>query len=94
MIDLTLYNIKISSAFSLSWKPEIAYARPRKFDALSFRINGDADYEHGTQKYHVKKNDILFVPAHYDYKLIANKDENVLVIHFYIENSNEMVYYM
>ena len=88
MIDLTLYNIQISSAFSLAWEPNSAYARPRKYDALSFRIKGDADYQHGEQKYHVEKDDILFVPAHYDYQLTANKNEQVLVIHFFIENSN------
>ncbi len=65
-----------------------AYARPRNYDALSFRINGDANYQHEKQKYHVKKNDVLFVPAHYDYTLIANTQETVLVIHFFIENSS------
>jgi AraC-like DNA-binding protein len=88
MVDFTSYNIKIESAFSLSWAPKSAYARSRNYDALSFRISGDANYEHGEQKYHVLKNDILFVPAHYDYQLIANKHEEVLVIHFFIENSN------
>ena len=87
MIDLTAYNIKIESAFSLSWEKKTAYARPRNYDALSFRIKGNADYHHGEQKYHVNKNDILFVPAHYDYTLSANANESVLVIHFFIENS-------
>ncbi len=88
MIDLTARNIKIESAFSLSWDKQTAYARPRNYDALSFRINGNADYQHGNQKYHAKKNDVLFVPAHYDYTLTANTKETVLVIHFFIENSN------
>ena len=88
MIDLTAYNIKIESAFSLSWEKNTAYARPRNYDALSFRINGLANYQHGKQKYHVKKNDVLFVPAHYDYTLTANAQETVLVIHFFIENSS------
>jgi AraC-like DNA-binding protein len=87
MIDLTAYDIKIESAFSLSWEKKTAYARPRNYDALSFRIKGNADYQHGKQKYHVNKNDILFIPAHYDYTLTANTKETVLVIHFFIENS-------
>lgn len=87
MNDLTAYNIKIESAFSLSWEKKTAYARPRNYDALSFRLKGNADYQHGEQKYHVNKNDILFVPAHYDYTLKANSNETVLVIHFFIENS-------
>ena len=87
MIDFNLYNLKIDSAFSISWKKSTAYARPRNYDALSFRIKGSASYHHGSQTYHVQKNDILFVPAHYDYEISANKDEEVLVIHFFIENS-------
>lgn len=88
MINFTNYNIKISSVFSLSWEKNTAYARPRKYDALSFRLKGNADYQHENQSYHVEKYDILFVPANYDYTIKANTAEEVLVIHFFIENSN------
>ena len=87
MIDFSNYNIKIDSAFSLGWQKSTAYARPRKFDALSFRVKGDADYRHGEQSYRVQSGDIAFVPAHYDYTITANKEEEVFVIHFYIQNS-------
>ena len=87
MIDFCLYNLKIASAFFISWGQSTAYARPRKYDALSFRIKGNATYTHDENLYEVKKNDILFVPANYDYTISAQKDEEVLVIHFYIENS-------
>lgn len=88
MIDFSAFQIKIDSAFSLSWKKNTAYARARKYDALSFRVRGSANYEHADQKYRVEKNDILFVPANYDYVITANKDEEVLVVHFFIENSS------
>ena len=88
MINFNLYNIKIDSAFSLRWGKSTAYARPRNYDALSFRVKGKATYLHQKQEYSVQKNDILFVPAHYDYKITANKDEEVFVIHFFIEDSN------
>ena len=88
MIDFNLYNIKIDSAFSLCWDKGSAYARERNYDALSFRINGSANYLHDKQEYTVQKNDIIFVPAHYDYQITANKTEVVYVIHFFIENSN------
>lgn len=87
MINFCNYTIKIESAFSLSWEKNSAYARPRNYDALSFRINGNADYRHGEQTFHVETNDILFVPAHYDYTLTANTAENVFVIHFFIKDS-------
>lgn len=88
MIDFCKYNLKIDSAFSISWQKSIAYARPRKYDALSFRVKGNATYTHTDKTYQVQKNDLLFVPANYDYTITANKDEEVLVVHFYIENSN------
>lgn len=88
MIDFTLYNIKISSAFSLTWEKSTAYARPRKYDAISFRARGNADYAHGEETYHVETNDLLFVPANYDYTITANTAEEVFVIHFFIAGSS------
>ena len=88
MINFNLYNIKIDSAFSLRWEKSSAYARPRNYDALSFRVKGNATYLHQKKEFTVQKNDIIFVPAHYDYQITANKDEEVYVIHFFIENSN------
>ena len=88
MIDFNSYYIKLDSAFSISWKRSTAYARARNYDALSFRVKGSATYHHDGQIYHVQKNDILFVPAHYDYEISANKDEEVLVVHFFIKNSS------
>lgn len=67
MIDFCAYNLKIESAFSISWQKNVAYARPRKYDALSFRLKGNATYSHGENIYHVETNDILFVPANYEY---------------------------
>ena len=88
MIDFSSYNIRIDSAFPISWKKGTAYASSRKYDAISFRVNGDATYRHGEREYTAKKNDLLFIPAGYDYSITANKDEDVLVVHFYIENSH------
>ena len=88
MIDFSAYNLKIASPFPISWQKGSAYARPRKYDALSFRVRGSATYTHGDKTYQVQKNDILFVPAHYDYTITAHKDEEVLVVHFYIEDSH------
>ena len=88
MINFDLYNIKLDCAFPISWKKSTAYAQARKFDALSFRINGDALYTHGDSEYRAEKNDIMFIPANFDYFITANKSEDVLVVHFYIENSS------
>ena len=88
MIDFFTYDIKVDSAFPISWKKGTAYASARKYDAISFRVNGDAKYRHGEMEYDVKKNDLLFIPSGYDYSITANKDEDVLVVHFYIEGAS------
>ena len=88
MIDFTEYKIKIDSAFSLGWKKNTAVARPRKFSALSFRLHGSATYTHDDKTYKVEKNDIVFIPAKYGYVISANKSEEVMVIHFYIEDKD------
>ncbi len=88
MINFNLYDIKLDCAFEISWKKSTAYAKARKFDALSFRVNGSALYRHGEKEYTASKNDIVFIPAGYDYTITANKSEDVLVAHFYLENSN------
>ena len=88
MINFDSYNIKIDCAFPISWKKGTAYAKERKFDALSFRINGSALYRHGEKEYTANKNDLVFVPANFDYTITANKSEDLLVMHFYLENSS------
>ena len=59
MINFSSYNIKIDSAFPISWKKGTAYASSRKYDAISFRLNGNAIYRHGDREYLAKKNDLL-----------------------------------
>ncbi len=88
MINFDSYSIKIDSAFPISWKKGTAYAKARKYDALSFRVNGSASYRHGDKEYTASKNDLLFIPANFDYTITANKSEDVLVVHFYLEGAH------
>ena len=87
MFNGKLFNFKIDCALPFSWNKGKAFAYGRNFDALSFRVKGNANYFHREKTYHVETNDILFVPAHYDYTIDSNATEEVLVIHFYMENS-------
>ena len=87
MIRFDDLSIKLDCALPFSWKKGTRYARPRSFDALSFRVKGNADYTHESNFCHAETNDILFVPAHYDYTINSNTAEDVLVVHFFIENS-------
>lgn len=88
MINFDAYDLKIDCAFPISWKKGTEYAQARKFDALSFRVNGNASYRHGKTEFSVNKNDLLFIPAGYDYSITANRSEDVLVVHFYLKDSS------
>ena len=77
------FSLTVDCALPFSWKACTAYAHPRVFDALSFRVRGNADYVCGEKRLHTETNDILFVPANQDYVLTANTSESVLVIHFF-----------
>lgn len=81
-------KINILSVLSLSWQESDAYAAGRPFNALSYRIKGNADFMHSGKTIHVNSGDIIFVPQNYDYHLFAH-DEKLIVIHFEIENQSE-----
>ena len=72
----------------MQWKQGTAYARPRSFDALAFRLKGTATYRHQKQRYSIQAGDLLFIPAHCEYQFTSNKDVEIFVVHFKIEDSN------
>ena len=63
-------KINILSVLSLSWQESDAYAAGRPFNALSYRIKGNADFMHSGKTIHVNSGDIIFVPQNYDYHLL------------------------
>lgn len=87
MLNALSGNIKIETVFSARWGEQTAYAAPRPCAALSFRLSGEAMFSHGDKKWQVHKNDILFVPAGYDYTIHSQKAEELLIVHLSIENA-------
>ena len=85
-------NLKISilSVLYLTWEKNCAYAAKRPYNALSFRIKGNADFEHAEKKLHVKDGDVIYVPQDYDYYL-SGYNEELFVVHFEIDNFHETV---
>ncbi len=81
-------RINILSVLSLSWEYSNAYAAGRTYNALSYRIQGNASFTHSDKTIHVKSGDVIFVPKNYDYHLFA-KNERLIVVHFEIENQAE-----
>ena len=81
-------KVNILSVLSLGWKECDAHAAGRSYNALSYRICGNADFTHGDKTLHVKSGDVIFVPKGYDYHLSA-RDEKLIVVHFEIENQKD-----
>lgn len=76
------YITKLHAVLELEWSAKEAYANPRPFHALSVRLEGNADFFHEREVYHLDRHDILFMPKNYGYLLRANKNEKLLCVHF------------
>lgn len=77
----SVISVKILSVLELSWDAGKRYAKPRPFNALSYRITGNADFIHNNKIIHVNQDDIAFVPADYNYGL-NSEAEHLYVAHF------------
>lgn len=75
-------DYKIISVIKVGWKKKIAFASPRPFHALSFRIKGDATFTSGDGEYRVRANELVYVPKGCGYTLNSQIDEELYVIHF------------
>lgn len=78
-------EIEILSVLELSWDESHAYAAPRSFNALSYRICGNASFTHNQTTKKVKTGEIAYVPAGFDYTLDA-ENEHLFVVHFNLKN--------
>jgi AraC-like DNA-binding protein len=83
--DTSDFFINNISVYHLSWKKSNAFTKnDRPFNALSYRIKGNATFTHQNKQTIVKSGDIIFTPANCKYHINA-EDEELIVIHF---NSN------
>ncbi len=87
-LDFGGFSAKIISVLELDWEKNNTYVSPREFNAISFRIKGDAVFSDGKTDTRVSDNDILFMPANVGYHLKSNK-EKLIVIHFILESNTE-----
>ena len=83
--DTNNFYVNNISVYQLSWKKSNAFTKSdRPFNALSYRIKGNATFTHNNKKTSVKSGDIIFTPANCKYHINAEHEE-LIVIHF---NSN------
>ena len=83
-----LFSVKLISVLSLDWQENQVYVPPRPYNALSFRIKGNAVFTDSFQTVATKDNDILFMPAGVGYHLSSGA-EQLLVIHFEIDGKKQ-----
>lgn len=74
-------NFEIVSVLNLNLEKNYGESGIRAYNALSFRVSGDAKFIHKNGFTHVKSGDIIFVPAFYEYTVQAQEEE-LFVIHF------------
>lgn len=74
-------SIEILSAHELEWDKRNARSDLRPFHALSFRVTGNAEFEHKNGTTVAKSGDIVFVPNFYEYSFHTGR-EKLFVIHF------------
>ena len=56
------FSVKLISVFSPSWQAVNTAVAPRTYNALSFRLKGDAEFTGQGSRVRVADNDILFMP--------------------------------
>ena len=75
------FNVNILSVLELEWPSKVQNSDTRPFHALSFRIQGDAEFISKGGITNAKTGDILFAPKYLNYKLNCG-NEHLFVIHF------------
>lgn len=84
----TDFSVKLLSVFSLDWKSNNTAVAPRPYNALSFRLVGDAEFEGENGKVRVGNNALLFMPENVGYYLRSGA-EKLVVVHFELNGKKQ-----
>ncbi len=82
------FNIRILSVQKLLQAKYNTYVNPRPFNALSFRLSGNAVISDNENAVRLTTNDILFMPEKVPYHL-RSEPETLIVIHFELEGTKQ-----
>jgi len=75
------FSVRLHAVLLLNWEENVAHIDARPFRALSFRIQGDAEFILPGSRIHAGDKDILHCPEDLEYDVRAGK-EQVVVVHF------------
>jgi AraC-like DNA-binding protein len=76
-----IFSVRIRSVLYLEWDQNVANVPPRPYQALSFRLSGDAYFRYNGKTLHADNKSLLYAPAHTTYEIQAGS-EKLIVIHF------------
>lgn len=79
--DSTNFNISIISSFEIHRNELNNTSGNRPHHTLSFRLLGNSSFIHEAGNMNVTSGDIVFLPAHFQYKIVSDK-EYLFIIHF------------
>ncbi len=82
------FSVKLISVVSPSWKENNTQVAPRPYNALSFRLTGNAVFENGGVSVKTQDNDILFMPEGVGYHLFSGA-EKIIAVHFELVGKNQ-----
>ncbi len=82
------FSVKLISVVSPSWKENNTQVAPRPYNALSFRLTGNAVFENEGIKAETKDNDILFMPEGVGYHLSSGA-EKIIAVHFELSGKKQ-----
>ena len=82
------FSVKIFDVLRLNWEENDVIVAPRPYNAISFRIRGNAEFTVQNNVQTFKDNDILFMPENIGYKLKSGSEE-IIVIHFLITGKKQ-----
>ncbi len=82
------FSVKIISVVSPSWSENNTQVAPRPYNALSFRLSGNAVFENGGVRCETQDSDILFMPENVGYHLKSGA-EKIIAVHFELEGKKQ-----
>lgn len=80
-------EIRILSVFRVQRDESHALSPDRPFHSLSLRRHGYADFTAGSRVRRVSPGDVLYLPAHFSFRIDAGK-EDLFVVHFDLLNGS------
>ncbi len=82
------FSVKLISVTSPSWSENDTQVAARPYNAISFRLSGNAIFENGGVRLETQDSDILFMPEGVGYHLRSGA-EKIIAVHFELSGKKQ-----